>query len=398
LRRPAEIDPFLPASLSRGPRRWMHSAYEWLCGCAAVSLAAWIGSLPLVLWYFHLVTPISLFANLVVVPIAFVVLAIALLSLLSTPLLPWLAVIFNNANWALATLVLGIVQLFAQVPGGHFFIGEPHWTENVSAKITVLDMGAGAAIHLHADGSNWLFDCGSERSYKRIVREYLHWAGVNRLTGLVLTHGDSQHIGGATQLLSDFPRVRLIDNPAPDRSLIHRRLSRIVSGLEGRGRKPAELTAGDNFHLSRDAIAHVLFPPRGFAGATADDQALVIRLLIPPETFVLFMSDDGAKTESALLSNGSDLQSDILVKGQHNSGISGSTPFLDAVRPRLIIATSREFPEQERISEQWAEQLRARGIKLFRQDETGAVELNFSGQEWSARAYLTGEVFRSVSR
>ena len=110
------------------------------------------------------------------------------------------------------------------------------------------------------------------------------------------------------------------------------------------------------------------------------------------------MSDNGAETERALLSNGSDLQSDILVKGQHHSGISGSAPFLDAVRPRLIIATSRDFPEHERISEEWAEQLRARGIKLFRQDETGAVELNFSGQEWSARAYLTGEVFRSVSR
>ena len=94
----------------------------------------------------------------------------------------------------------------------------------------------------------------------------------------------------------------------------------------------------------------------------------------------------------------SDLQSDILVKGQHYSGISGSAPFLDAVRPRLIIATSREFPEHERINEEWAEQLRARGIKLFRQDETGAVELNFSGGSWSARAYLTGEVFRSVSR
>jgi len=112
----------------------------------------------------------------------------------------------------------------------------------------------------------------------------------------------------------------------------------------------------------------------------------------------LFMSDNGEETERALLNNGSNLQSDILVKGQHHSGSSGSAPFLDAVRPRLIIATSREFPEHERISEQWAEQLRARGIKLFRQDETGAVELNFSNQEWSARAYLTGEVFRSVKR
>src|SRR5947199_4386435 len=398
LQRRGAPDPFLPQTLVRGPRRWMHSSYEWVSGSASVSLAAWIGALPLILWYFHLVTPISLLANLVVVPIAFFVLAVALLSLITTPLLPWIAVVFNNANWTLATLVIGIVHLFAQTPGGHFYVGEPDWGGRISAKITVLDLGAGAAVHVRVNGHDWLIDCGSERSYERIVRGYLHWAGVNRLTGLVLTHGDSQHIGGITQLLSDFPRIRLIDNPAPDRSVIHRRLSRIVSGLEGLGRKPAKLAAGDKFRLSRDAIAHLLFPPRGFAGATADDQALVIRLVIPPERFVLFMSDSGAETERALLSNGSDLQSDILVKGQHHSGISGPAPFLDAVRPRLIIATSREFPEHERINEQWAEQLRARGIKLFRQDETGAVELNFSGDEWSARAYLTGEVFRSVSR
>ena len=395
--RRAAPDPFLPQSLVRGPRRWMHSSYEWLCGGASVSLAAWIGSLPLILWYFHLVTPISLLANLVVVPIAFFVLAVALLSLMTTSLLPWIALVFNNANWTLATLVIGIVHLFAQIPGGHFYVGEPDWSGR-SAKMTVLDLGAGAAVHVRVNGHDWLIDCGGERSYDRVVRGYLHWAGVNRLTGLVLTHGDSQHIGGVTQLLSDFPRVRVIDNPAADRSLIHRRLSRIVSGPEGPGRKPDQVAAGDNFHLSREAIAHVLFPPRGFAGATADDQALVIRLSIAPSTFVLFMSDNGEETERALLSNGSNLQSDILVKGQHSSGSSGSAPLLDAVRPRLIIATSREFPEHERIREQWAEQLRARGIKLFRQDEIGAVELNFSNQEWSARAYLTGEVFRSVSR
>ena len=397
-RRRAAPDPFLPQSLVRGPRRWMQSSYEWLCGGASVSLAAWIGSLPLILWYFHLVTPISFLANLVVVPIAFFVLAVALLSLITTPLLPWVALIFNNANWTLATLVIGVVHLFAQIPGGHFYVGEPDWGNRIPAKMTVLDLGAGGAVHVRVNGHDWLIDCGSERTYEQIVRKYLHWAGVNRLTGLVLTHGDSQHIGGVTQLLNDFPRVRLIDNPAPDRSLIHRRLFRIVSKREGLRGKPAELTAGDNFHFSRDAIAHVLFPPRGFAGATADDQAFVIRSSIAPGTPILFMSDNGEETERTLLSNGSDLRSDILVKGQHSSGVSGSAPFLDAVQPRLIIATSKEFPEHERISEDWAEQLRARGIKLFRQDETGAVELNFSGDEWSARAYLTGEDFRSVRR
>jgi competence protein ComEC len=396
--RRAAPDPFLPQTLVRGPRRWMHSSYEWLCRCASLSLAAWIGSLPLIIWNFHLVTPISFLANLVVVPIAFFVLAVALLSLITTPLLPWVAVVFNNANWALATLVIGIVHLFVHIPGGHFYVAEPDWGSRISAKMTVLDLGAGAAVHVRVNGHDWLIDCGSERSYERIVRKYLHWAGVNRLTGLILTHGDSQHIGGVMQLLNDFPRLRVIDNPAPDRSLVHRRLFRIMSGPQGRGLKPDKLAAGDNFQLSRDTIARVLFPPRGFAGATADDQALVTRLSIAPGIFALFMSDSGAETERALLSNGSILQSDILVKGQHYSGLSGSMSFLDAVRPRLIIATSMEFPEHERISEQWAEQLRTRGIKLFRQDETGAVELKFSQQESSARAYLTGEIFRSVSR
>src|SRR5262245_26004169 len=122
--RRAAPDPFLPQSLVRGPRRWMHDAHKWFCGGASVSLAAWIGSLPLVLWYFHLITPISLLANLVVVPIAFFVLAVALLSLIATPLLPWVAIVFNNANWTLATLVIGIAHLFAQIPGGHFYVGE----------------------------------------------------------------------------------------------------------------------------------------------------------------------------------------------------------------------------------------------------------------------------------
>jgi beta-lactamase superfamily II metal-dependent hydrolase len=334
----------------------------------------------------------------VVVPIAFFVLAVALLSLITTPVLPALAVVFNNANWALATLVIAVVHLFARIPGGHFYVGDPRSGGQASAIVTVLDLGAGAAVHVRMNGHDWLIDCGSERSYRSIVREYLHWAGVNRLNGLVLTHGDAQHVGGVTQLLSDFPGVLVIDNPAPDRSLTHRRVCRMVSKLEGHERKLVELVAGDNFHLSPEVIAHVLFPPGGFAGATADDQALIIRSSIAPGTSALFMSDNGEQTERALLSDGSDLHSDIVVKGQHYSGISGSAPFLDAVRPRLIIATSIEFPEHERIGEQWSEQLRSRGIKLFRQDETGAVELKFSNQEWSARAYLTGEVFSSVSR
>src|SRR5438093_4091844 len=395
LRRWGAPDPFLPRSLLRGPRHFMHVAFEWLCRGASVSLAAWLGSLPFVLWYFHIVTPISLLANLVVVPIAFFILAIALLSLLLTPLLVLPAVIFNNANWFLAHVVLAIVHLLAQVPGGHFYLERPHWPQNDIAKITVLDLGAGAAVHLRTRSGDWLFDCGSDRTYQRVVREYLHAAGVNRLDGLLLTHGDSLHIGGATELLHDFPGVRLIDNPAPDRSAVHQRLQRL---FQQREIKPNNLVAGDSFRLSGEVTGHVLFPPRVVSAYIADDQTYVVQLFIPPSTSILFMSDSGLETERALLAYGLDLHSDIVVKGQHHSRQSGTDAFLDAVVPRLIIASSRDFPDYERISDEWAERVRTRRIKLFRQDETGAVTLRFDGNGWEAQSYFTGQILRSSSQ
>ena len=64
----------------------------------------------------------------------------------------------------------------------------------------------------------------------------------------------------------------------------------------------------------------------------------------------------------------------------------------------MIVATSRTFPNSENITDEWAAMIRDRGIKLFRQDESGAVELKFFRNGWLARSYFTGETFRSASR
>ena len=395
LRRWGAPDPFLPQSLLRGPRSWLQAGSGWIWRGASVSLAAWTASLVFILWDFHLITPISLLANLVVVPLAFFILAIALLSILSAPLLPWLSVVFNNANWLLAQLVLAIVHLFAQIPGGHFYVEQPHFSKAATARITVLDAGTGAAVHVRTRGADWLFDCGSARDYERVLREYLHYAGINNLHGLLLTHGDSLHIGGAAALLNEFSPIRLIDNPLPDRSRIHQQL-RIF--FQERGIKSNKLAAGDRFPIGPDVTTRILYPPRDLIATKSDDQALVVHLLMGTRSSVLFMSDSGEETEQELLAIGENLRADILVKGQNQSGRSGCDRFLDAVQPKLIIATSRDFPDYERISDEWAEHIRARGIKLFRQDEMGAVTLRFDGDAWEAQSYITGEIFRSTSR
>src|SRR5438874_6243567 len=194
-------DPFLPRSLFTARGRALNNGVRWIARAAAVSFAAWVGSLPLMLWYYHLLTLVSLVANLVVVPLAFFVLAGALLSLVTAPFSSWLSVVFNNGNWALTKFILGAVHLFSQIPGGHFYLEHPHRPSGAILEINVLDLRSGAAMHLRAANQNWLFDAGPVRDYERVLYPYLRARGVNRLDGLVLTHGDAAHVGGASAVL-----------------------------------------------------------------------------------------------------------------------------------------------------------------------------------------------------
>lgn len=390
-----EPDPFLPRSLLGHVPRLSERAWHAVARGLSVSLAAWLGSALLILPYFHLITPVSLLANLVVVPLAFFVLAVGLVSLLLAPIAPALTVIFNNANWSLSWLILAAVQLFARAPASHMYLERPRWPDGAHTEITALDLNEGAAVHVRSAGRDWLFDPGADRDFKRVLRSYLRSRGVNRLDGLVLTHGDATHIGGAGAIMHAFRPRQLVDSPLPDRSIVHRRL--IVEGEE-RSIPRQLVVAGDEFPLSKHVTARVLFPPQDFRGRIADDQALVVQLILPGTTRVLLVSDSGEATERALLERRFDLRSDLLIKGQHHTGASGSPEFLDAVQPQAIIATAREPAENQRIKEDWAAMVKQRGIKLLRQDKTGAVSVRFFDDHWEAAPFLNGETFRSTSR
>jgi ComEC/Rec2-related protein len=390
-----EPDPFLPRNLFTARHRALNSSLNWVAAAASVSFAAWIGSLPLMLWYYHLVTLISLLANLVVVPIAFFVLAGALLSLVTAPFLSSLSVVFNNANWALTKLILGAVSLFAQIPGGHFYVESPHRPSGALLEINALDLRSGAAVHLRSAHHDWLIDTGPVRDYDRVLLPYLRSRGVNRLDGLILTHGGAAHLGGAGGVLADFRPRQLIETAAQDRSALHRKFVDLLAA-EKRSRRLCQ--PGDEFKLSADITTRVLFPPAVFEGDRADDQALVLQVIVAGKSRALLMSDSGVATERVLLRNYPDLRSDILIKGQHHSGESGSPDFLDRVQPQVIVATSRDFPESERLKPEWIEEVRSRGIRLFRQDETGAVRIRLFRDGWEAIPYVTGETFRSTSR
>ena len=389
-------DPFLPRRLFNRPRKVADRSLRWMARGVSVSCAAWAGALPFMLWNYSLVTPVSLLANLVRR-------SNRLLHSGRRAALNLDRVIFRDGFHHFQQCQLGpgkfvllVVQIFAQLPGGHFY-AQP-WPQIFAplAEVTVLDLGRGGAVHLRAGGRDWLFDAGSERDFGRVVQPYCIRAGSTGSTAFFSPMATRPTWAERTELSGLFDHEPLLITArtivrAPIATSSRNFAQCTCCVLSGR-RRTDERGA-------RTSQLHILFPPRGFVATTADDQALVFQLRLQNRPQILFLSDSGARTEHELLrTQRSTLATSIIVKGQHRSGVSGSAEFLAAVRPKIIVATSRDFPNSEHITDDWAAMVRAHGIRLFRQDQTGAVTLRFYRDHWEARSYLTPETFRSSNR
>ncbi|MDD4101665.1 MAG: ComEC/Rec2 family competence protein [Kiritimatiellae bacterium] len=88
----------------------------------AVSLAAWISSVPLTAFYFGRFTPGGLLANLVVAPCAFLIVMSGFLGLLSSFVSVEVASCFNNAAGFFTWMMMRTAEVTARFPGGNFHV------------------------------------------------------------------------------------------------------------------------------------------------------------------------------------------------------------------------------------------------------------------------------------
>lgn len=342
-------DPFLPSVLLPRWRVWLDKTRRWGVGIISVSLAAWLGSLPLMIWYFHFVSPVSALANILVFPFALAVLGLCLCALAGGWWNLWVGWM-NNANWLFAKALIGIVKACALLPGGYVYVGDPReWRllgTRPAVELLALDLGRkSSAVHLRVrDGGEWLIDTGRAFDYERSVRPALHARGVNTLAGLVLRQGDAAHLGAAPLALAEFRPRRVIEPGYPSpRSAAWKDWQSALGIVRVRQLARAQASRGDAFDLSPNLRARVLYPPAGLSRppVLADDRALVVQFIDTKtgRARALLTADSGETTERWLLANESaeSLRSDVLVLGAHHGGISGTTDFLRAVGARLIV-------------------------------------------------------------
>ncbi len=388
LTRSGAPDPFLPVDLYSGARK----AWEWFrqgtCALVAVSVAAWLGSLPLMLVDFHFVSLLSPLANVVVFPLAFAVLALGVLSLAGSVFWHGIGVWFNNANWLMAKALLFLVRAFDAVPGSSFGVAAPehwHWRPP-TAELVVLDLGRARSACLHAGRADWLIDAARPFEYMRGVLPSLRARGVDRLDGLLLTQGDADHLAAARLALTDFFPARVVDPSLITGSSTFRDFRK---SLAEQSRLETSCRRGDKIFFSQGVEADVLYPPDDLPGRVraAADRALVLRIHAAGWRMLLLTEGDGAAGAWLLAhETPGTLSSEVLI----TAGPAIPEDLLTAVQPRLVLLrppVARES-KQERAGSASSAVLPA--ATTFRQIESGAVTLRLYPDRIEAQGFVDG--------
>ena len=393
----ASLDPFLPEQLADWRQRLTVWCRRELLATLSMSLVAAAGSFPIMLLEFHNVTPVSVLANLVLVPLSFVSLFTVVLSLLTARMgLTPLQVCFNNANWLLAHAMMHSAAWFAAIPGGHFALALPGPSPAPPVVVNVLALppGEGAQM-LESKGRHWLLDCGGAKHEGIGILPFLQERGVNSLDGVLLSHADSEHIGALRDLMPRFhPPQVMMSMHEPWRldsriTIMHQ----LFSSHALDAARIAKLKAGDTLVMG-EARVHVLYPSASDLYNKADDRAIVARIDCG-RMRLLWCNDAGFITEKHLLARCApeDLRSQVILRDQHASDFSALPEFVLAVAPKLVVTSNAPGIVEQRIPEYLGALCKAHQIALFDQSRTGMVKLDIWPDHLEAKAWLTGESF-----
>lgn len=405
------IDPLLPYELVPRWKKIAKRAFRMFAANLMVSVASWVGSMPLTAYYFNTVTPVSLVANLVAVPLSSISLGATVVSLVIPPIAP----VSNYIAWIFMDWTITAVKFFGGFSFGYFYVPKPNtlfllaygtlvavllvprfrsgvrkfssavlvgalsmlWLGSVYlgkplTTLTVLPCAGTPMFVEGARGKDLLIDCTSDRDADYMLKRFLRAKGRGSLDGLVITHGDAQVVGGFPLLWNEFAPGTVFTTSARMRSPGYRRA---IDTLTNNSDRWKTVAAGDDLNGWT-----VLHPPRNArAFPRADDNAIVLRTQIGAWT-VLHLSDLGQAGQQQLLENGV-AHADVVIAGMPEQGEPLSKELLDAIRPQVVILGTAEYPYTALGTPDLRKRLEESGATIFYIDEEDAVTITVSAAE-----------------
>ena len=227
-----------------------------------------------------------------------------------------------------------------------------------SVRLTVLDVGQGQCLLIQNYGKTYMVDCGGDREQEAadIAAETLLSQGITRLDGLILTHLDRDHAGGAANLLTRVDTGLLI-------------LPAEYSPL-------AQCTDGEVVYATRDLKLTYLdtvisvFVPK--PGQTDNENSLCI-LFDTEKCDILITGDRSASGERDLLDQGVVPDVDVLIAGHHGSKYSTCEELLRQARPEIVCISVGEDNPYGHPAPETLRRLEAFGCQVYRTDQNGEI-------------------------
>ena len=373
-----------------------------LLAAGAVLRAAreqWIVTLalaPLSLLLFNQLSLVGLLANGLAIPwVTLVVTPLTMLGVFWAPLweaaaaavaalmlfLQWLA------RWPLASISVAAAPLWcavAGVAGGLLLAMRLPWHWRVLGvplmlpvllwqplrpapgqfEIIAADVGQGNALLVRTAGHSLVYDSGPRFSREsdaghRVLVPLLRALGEN-VDMLMLSHRDSDHIGGAPALLAMQPQAVLLSSIEDGHPLQALRSSqRCIAGQRWRW-------DGVDFELLHPAAGDYDKPQKPNA------MSCVLRIS-NGRSAALLAGDIELAQEQRLVAAGLDLRADLLLMPHHGSKTSSSAGFLDAVQPRLALAQAGYRNRFGHPAPPVLARYRERGIRVLASPACGAA-------------------------
>ena len=240
-------------------------------------------------------------------------------------------------------------------------------------QVTAFDVGQGMALLVETANYRLLYDTGpaygpDSDGGNRVLVPYLKARGINRLDGVVVSHSDTDHVGGARSVL-DAVDVRWL-------------LSSLPRGHPAAkaARRHLRCTAGQRWEWD-GVVFTVLHPaPSDYERTRLKPNALscVLRISVGGDD-ILLAGDIEAAQEAALVTSGVRLDAEVLLVPHHGSGTSSTQPFLRAVAPRLAIFQVGHRNRYRHPKAEVFERYRQMGIRRLRTDASGALTLRLGG-------------------
>ena len=199
-----------------------------------------------------------------------------------------------------------------------------------------VNVGKADALLLQCGETAYLIDTGSADSWGRLSCA-LKMLGVERLSGVIVTHTDKDHIGGVPMLAASSIQV---DTWYASRYYADVKESKhpVLAAARSRGQEVVWLSDGDTLPFG-DGLLTVLAPA---AYSDEENNNSLVLLAEAASGRMLLMGDAELAGEQALLRAHPDLpRCQVLKVGHHGGGDATSKTLANLVRPQVaVISTS----------------------------------------------------------